>query len=413
MFKLFPLDHMVFACFRKKRYPVVSLGIFIRMIPGIVNSKRSIVNVCLDIQPAVAQRAGVGRYTRALVEHLGEDRGGDALRLFFFDFQRRGLTFATPGLSQQALRWCPGRFAQKSWKALHWPPFNWLAGRADVYHFPNFIIPPLTYGRAVVTVHDVSFLRYPDMAEAKNLAYLKARMADTIRRADAIITDSRFSAGEIVELLKADSAKVFPIHLGVTDHVSLPGTEAVTELRRARGLTRPYLLTVGTLEPRKNTAFLTRVFEAMTGFDGDLVIAGMRGWKYEPILECLRASKRAGAIRYLDYVSNEELNALYAGAELFMFPSIYEGFGFPPLEAMVCGAPVMASTAGSLPEVLGNGALLIAEFDEERWAGAAMRLLSDSAKRRDLIEKGRAWAARYTWRETARKTWDIYRKVAV
>jgi glycosyltransferase involved in cell wall biosynthesis len=265
----------------------------------------------------------------------------------------------------------------------------------------------------VVTVHDVSFLRYPAMAEAKNLTYLKARIADTVRRADAIITVSRFSAGEIIELLRADPAKVFPIPLGAADHVRPPDPEAVARLRRERGLTRPYLLTVGTLEPRKNTAFLASIFEAMTAFDGDLVIAGMRGWKYKPILERLRASPRAGAIRYLEYVGDNELAALYAGAELFLFPSLYEGFGFPPLEAMLCGVPVLASTAGALPEVLGDGARLIAEFDAERWAGEALHLLADSVARRKMIEKGRAWAQRYTWRETARQTWAIYRKVAV
>ncbi|MFH1476650.1 MAG: glycosyltransferase family 1 protein [Verrucomicrobiota bacterium] len=395
------------------------------------------MNVCLDIQPAVDQRAGVGRYTRALAEHLGEARGADTVRLFYFDFRRRGLAFTTPSLDQRAIRWCPGRIIQKSWKTLHWPPFDWLAGRADVYHFPNFIIPPLASGRArppaalctalragsryapalragrtVVTVHDVSFLRFPEMAETKNLSYLNARIADTVRRADAIITDSRFSAGEIIKLLRADPAKVFSIPLGVADHMRPPDPEAVARLRRERGLMRPYLLTVGTLEPRKNTVFLASVFEAMTAFDGDLVIAGRRGWKYEPILARLRNSPRAGAIRYLEYVGNNELPALYAGAELFLFPSIYEGFGFPPLEAMLCGTPVLASAAGSLPEVLGNGAGLIAEFNAERWAGEALRLLADSAARRDLIVKGRAWARRYTWRETASQTWAIYRKVA-
>lgn len=370
------------------------------------------MNVCLDIQPAVAQLAGVGRYTRALVEHLGEARGADQLRLFYFDFQRRGLTFATPNLKQQAIRWCPGRLVQKCWKTLHWPPFDWLAGRADVYHFPNFIIPPLTAGRTVVTIHDVSFLRYPELAETRNLAYLKARIAATIKRADAIITDSRFSAGEIIELLHADPGRVFPIPLGVAPQLNAPSPEAVALMRRQRGLQRPYLLTVGTLEPRKNTVFLARVFEAMRTFEGDLVIAGMRGWKYKPILERLRSSPRQSAIRYLDYVSNEELPALYAGAELFLFPSLYEGFGFPPLEAMRCGTPVLASAAGSLPEVLGDGARLIKEFDAERWVGEASRLLTDNTLRQEMIEKGRAWAARYTWPETARQTWTIYRKVA-
>ncbi|MBI2441947.1 MAG: glycosyltransferase family 4 protein [Lentisphaerae bacterium] len=370
------------------------------------------MNVCLDIQAAVAQRAGVGRYTRALVEHLGKGRDSDQLRLFYFDFQRRGLTFVTPNLEQRAVRWCPGRLVQKCWKTLRWPPFDWLAGRADVYHFPNFIIPPLTAGRTVVTVHDVSFLRFPNLAETRNLAYLKARIAATVRRADAIITDSRFSAGEIIELLRADPGRVFAIHLGVADHMHPSDAAAVAVMRQRYGLKRPYLLTVGTLEPRKNTTFLASIFEAMQAFDGDLVIAGMRGWKYQPILQRLRSSPRAGAIRYLEYVSDEELTALYAGAELFLFPSLYEGFGFPPLEAMLCGTPVLASAAGSLPEVLGESARLIPEFDAEHWAQEALGLLNDDARRRAMVAKGRVWAQRYTWAETARQTWTIYRKVA-
>ncbi len=369
------------------------------------------MKVCLDIQAAVAQRAGVGRYTRALAERLGADCGVDTVRLFYFDFRRRGLSFTTPGMEQRALRWLPGRLLQQSWKRLHAPPFNWLAGGADVYHFPNFIIPPLTSGRAVVTVHDVSFLRFPEMAESRNLAYLQARIADTLRRADAIITDSQFCADEIVELLKVERAKINPIHLGVADHILPPVPEAVACFRQKNALQKPYLLAVGTLEPRKNIPFLVAVFEAMRDFDGELVIAGMRGWNYAPILERMRVSSRAAAVRYLEYVSDDDLPALYAGAELFLFPSVYEGFGFPPLEAMRCGVPVLASRAGSLPEVLGDGALLIGDFDVEQWAGQARRLLADNSARRMLTARGSAWVARYTWRETARKTWAVYRKV--
>ncbi len=370
------------------------------------------MNVCIDVQAAVAQRAGVGRYTRSLVEHLAEHRGADTASLFYFDFLRRGAPPAAPGMERRRIRWCPGRLIQSAWKTFGWPPFDWLAGPADLYHFPNFIIPPLAAGKAVVTIHDVSFLRFPSFAETRNLAFLSARLAQTVRRAEAVITDSQFSAREIAELLGVEPAKIVPIPLGVSGHLSPPPPERVAAWRRRRGLERPYLLTVGTLEPRKNHALLLRIFERLDRFDGLLVIAGMRGWKYEPILERLRQSPRAAEIRYLEYVAEEELACLYAGAELFLFPSLYEGFGLPPLEAMACGLPVLASGAGSLAEVLGEAARLIPEFDPDAWAQDVRQLLDDPAARHSLADRGRRQAARYRWTDTARQTWELYRKVA-
>jgi glycosyltransferase involved in cell wall biosynthesis len=370
------------------------------------------MNICIDVQPAVAQRAGVGRYTRALVEHLAGEQGADSVRLFYFDFLRRGAQLTTPGIEQLRIRWCPGRLVQSCWKNIHWPPYNWLAGPADLYHFPNFIIPPLTAGKAVVTIHDVSFLRFPGFAEARNLAFLTAHMAKTVRRAAAVITDSRFSAGEIVELLKADPEKVVAIPLGISEQLKRPEPDRLARWRREHGLERPYLLTVGTLEPRKNHGFLIEVFERLDRFDGLLAIAGPRGWQYEPIIERLRRSRRADRIRYLDYVPDEDLPALYSGAELFLFPSFYEGFGFPPLEAMACGVPVLAAAAGSLEEILGGGARLLREFEAEAWAQEAWHLLDSAAERQSWIDKGRRQAALYRWRETARKTMELYRKAA-
>lgn len=360
----------------------------------------------------MAQQAGVGRYTRSLTEHLEPLRGQDALQTFAFDFWRRGIPITAPGMEQKRIRWCPGKIVQACWKTLNWPPFNWLAGPADVYHFPNFIIPPLTSGKAVVTIHDVSFLRYPAFAESRNLAYLTARISRTTQRADAIITDSLFSAHEITNLLKVNPAKITAIPLGIDKHLASPGPERTDDFRRSQGLDQPYVLTIGTLEPRKNHQFLIQVFERMTSFNGLLVIAGMRGWNYAPILEHIRRSRRVRDIRYLEYVTDEDLPALYAGAELFLFPSLYEGFGFPPLEAMACGTPVIASAAGSLEEVLGNGASLIHEFNADHWAATAENLLTDTTARQTWIDKGRRQAALYHWPETARKTWDLYREVA-
>lgn len=370
------------------------------------------MNVCVDVQSAVTQRAGVGRYTRCLVQHLAPlARGGDCLRLSYFDFRRRGARFEARGAEWRAIRWISGRLAQACWKRFGAPAYDRLAGPADVYHFPNFIRPPLRRGRSVVTIHDVSFERYPEFAEARNLAYLRRHIRRTVREADHIITDSRFSAAEIEALLDVPGARITPIHLGVEPAFAPAPAARVAALRARLGLDRPYLLTVGTVEPRKNLPFLIEAFEALKDFDGLLVIAGMPGWKCAPIIERWQRSSRAAAIRHVAYVPDADLPALYTGAQAFVLASHYEGFGLPPLEAMACGIPVVSSTGGSLGEILGGAALRLDDFDVERWTDALRQAIGGSDVRRRLIAEGPRHAAGFSWAETARRTWQVYRSV--
>lgn len=369
------------------------------------------MKICLDIQAAVAQRAGVGRYVRLLAEHLNAlHEPACELSFHYFDFMRRGLSAELA--NSRAIRWCPGRAAQLLWRAFNWPPYDLLAGRADLYHFPNFTAPPLRRGKCVVSIHDASFLRYPQFTEDRNLKYLLGSIGSTVRRADAIITISRFSASELEEFFPAARGKVIVIYPGVAEHMRPPAAEEINAFRKTRGLERPYLLTVGTIEPRKNLEFLFGTFEKMDSFNGDLVVAGRRGWKCAPIFERARSSPRSNSIRFLEDVSDSELAALYGGASLFMFPSLYEGFGFPPVEAMACGAPVISSTGGSLAEVLGDAAMLIEKHDANRWARDAQFLLHDASARKSLVEKGKLRAARYTWHQAARETMALYRRIA-
>lgn len=363
------------------------------------------MRVCIDIQSAIAQRAGVGRYTKRLVEELAATRiPADELSLFYFDFQRRGVPFPVPGATQRAVRWLPGRYVQKAWKTVHWPPFDLFAGPAEVFHFPNFIRPPLRRGRSVVTIHDLAFLRLPETIEEKNYRYLKSCIADTVARADAILAVSEFTRQEIIELLRVPPEKVIAIHSGV----DAPPPVAASAPSPAG---RPFLFSVGTLEPRKNYVLLVDVFDRLTKFDGDLVIAGGRGWKYEPILERIARSPRRAHIRVLDYVSEEELDRLYRQAALFVFPSLYEGFGFPPLEAMIRGTPVVSAATGSLPEVLGDAACVISDFKADEWAAQLASLLQNAEARRILAARGAAHAATFSWRTTAEKTWQVYRNL--
>ncbi len=369
------------------------------------------MKVCIDIQSAIAQRAGVGRYTKALVEQLGPLAGNDEVRLFFFDFKRQGAPFLVSGAEMRSISWCPGRLVQRAWKTVGWPPFDLFSGSADVYHFPNFIIPPLQEGRMIVTVHDVSFIRFPDAAEPKNLRYLNQQIRKTINRADLILTDSQFSADEICDCLQVSPERVRAIHLGLTPNMQRASEETIAAMRSDLKLSTPYLLFVGTLEPRKNIPFLIEAFEQMTAFDGDLVVAGMKGWKYEPILDRLNVSTHRDRIHYLEYVDERWLPALYSAAELFMFPSLYEGFGFPPLESMRCGTPVLSSRAGSLPEVLGDAAIYVDSYDPNTWAETAQQLLNDASLLDRLRAMGLAHAASYRWEHTAQQTWDCYREV--
>jgi glycosyltransferase involved in cell wall biosynthesis len=368
------------------------------------------MDVCLDYQPAVAQRAGIGRYTRLLAQHLAPLSGAsDPLRLFYFDFKRRGDAPAIPGARNQPWRLLPGGVVQQLWKRVGWPDFATLAGAADLYHFTNYIIPPLRRGCAVVTVFDMSFARLPQFAEARNLAYLQARLGPTLERADAILTISQFSAREIAALHPAAAGKLHAIPLGIDASFAPPSPAAVAAVRRRLGLERPYLLSVGTIEPRKNYPFMSDLFDAIADDSLDLVISGMPGWQCEPIFAHLAAARRRDRIRYLRYVADADLAALYGGAAAFVVTSHYEGFGFPPLEAMACGTPVLASPGGSLEEVLGDAAVIVPTFELEAWRPALRRLLDDTALRDGLIRRGLARAATYRWAETARRTWEVYR----
>ncbi len=371
------------------------------------------MKVCLDYQPAVAQRAGIGRYTRELARHLATRLGAeDRLRLFYLDFRGNGEAPDIPGAEAAPWRRLPGAWLQQCWKRLSWPDYASLAGKADLYHFTNFIIPPLKRGRAIATIFDMSFARLPQCAEAKNLVYLRSRMARTIARADAIVTISQFSADEIAAFHPEAAGKLHVTPLGIDPRLKAPAPRTLRDVRQKLKLERPYILSLGTIEPRKNFPFVVKVFDLLERHDLDLVIAGMPGWQCEPIFDSFRKAKRAGRIRYLRYVPDADLPALYAGAEMFVLASLYEGFGFPPLEAMACGTPVVASSGGSLPEVLGEGARIMPDFDVDAWREAIDRLLRDRDAAQSLAQRGLARSAGYRWETTAEATLRLYRTLS-
>ncbi|MDD4736121.1 MAG: glycosyltransferase family 1 protein [Kiritimatiellae bacterium] len=367
------------------------------------------MKVCFDLQSAIGQRTGVGNYTAHLARALLERHPPDIdLSFTYFDFKRSGHGLPIPPESEHAIRWCPGRFMQAAWKTLGIPPYDFTAGKADVYHFPNFVIPPLRRGYAVATIHDLAFLRMPETIEPKNLAYLTGRIRHTVERADAIIAVSHFTASELQNLLGTDPHKIHVIHEALGPMP--PPPQADTTILQRLGLTdRPFLLTVGTVEPRKNYAFLTDVFDQLDE-DIDLVIGGGLGWHVDPILQRIASSPKAKRIHHTGYLSPSELAALYIQATLFIYPTRYEGFGFPPLEAMHYGLPVLAARVPPLPEVLGEAAEWVEGWDINRWCDKISGLLHDAQRRQHLQAAGTTQTAHYSWTRAAEETLNIYRK---
>ncbi len=378
------------------------------------------MRIILDIQAAVTQKAGVGQYTWYLARYLPEILGDDEeLGLFCFDFRRRAgkASELPPGSPFHCCRWLPGRLVQYGWKKTGFPPYHWFAGKADLYHFPNFIIPPGVPGRAVVTVHDVAFIRYPEFTEKKNLAYLRSHLVRTLRRADHVFTDSEFSRREVLEHFDVPEDRVTTLFLAVDDRFrKAPSPERIEEVRRKLRLPESFFLTVCTLEPRKNLVGLIRAFRIFRDRNPDLrdlklVIAGSRGWKDSPILAEIDSADMRDAVVWLGYIEHDELPSLYRMATAFVFPSFYEGFGMPPAEAMASEVPTVCSEAASLPEVVGDAALLVDPRSPESIAGGMERVIRDTDLRARLIREGPRRVARFTWPDTARTALDLYRRI--
>ncbi|HST05167.1 MAG TPA: glycosyltransferase family 1 protein [Chloroflexia bacterium] len=287
--------------------------------------------------------------------------------------------------------------------------------RPDVCHFPNYLAPLASRCPSVVTLHDMTLFVTPRFHHWKKLVLDRTLIPLVARRAQAIVTVSHSAGDDIVRYLGVPSSKVHvimnavsPVFHTVTDK---PQLEAV----RARyGLGGPYILYVGTIEPRKNLARLIRAFRALKkrGLPHKLVLVGQSGWHSASIYAEVEKHNLASDVIFTGYVPFEDLPALYSGASAMAFPSLYEGFGMPVLEAMSCGTPVVTSHTSALAEVADGAALLVDPLSGAQIAGALYRVCTDGDLARDLSVKGRARATQFTWENAARATLDVYEGLA-
>ena len=378
------------------------------------------MRIVINATPLLGKRSGIGRYIYQLAHHL-LDIDAENEYTFFYGYSLGKQLRDNPDRVVMAAKAVATRVMKDPWRlreAIHRAVFlkGRVSGRFHLYHEPNFVPLPFP-GPLVMTVHDLSVIRYPETHPAARIGWFNRGFFPGLRRASRIITPSQFVKQEVVDELQVDPACVAVTYEAADEHFRPASAEEIARVRETLHLPRHYLLAVGTVEPRKNLPTLLRAY-AMLPQDMQraypLVIVGMTGWvgdstHYQEMGRLAQELRLEGKVVFAGYVPDGDLPAVYSGAVALVFPSIYEGFGLPPLEAMACGTPVICSNAASLPEVVGEAGLLVEPMEVESLAAAIERLISSPDLRRDLSTRGLERAKEFSWERCARETLHVYR----
>ena len=372
----------------------------------------ALVKVGIEGTPFFRPRTGIDHYTINLVRELVALDAGTRYTIVGYrgDRAKPAPLPAAENLSYRFADWLPKRYLDAFSARLFVPPLDALAlVRPDLMLFPNYIASPLVWTRrSIVVVYDLSFVYHPEYADPANARFLRRVVKRAVQSADHVVTISQHSRQQILECYGVAGEKVSVIYPGVdrTRFRAVPDDES-SEVARKLGIEGDYVLFTGTLEPRKNILGLLRAYRLLPADLRDayaLVVAGGKGWLDQEITAALAELAHDGArVIQPGYVDDEDLPALFSGATAFAFPSFYEGFGIPPLEAMACGTPVVTADNSSLPEVVGDAAELVDPHDPESIAAGLERVLGDPQRRQALSAAGRDRASRFDWRVEAGK----------
>ena len=308
----------------------------------------------------------------------------------------------------------------RPWRMLVWlahvlrVPMDRVMPRADIFHATEHLLPPLKNARTVFTLHDLIFQFFPEYHLPLNRWFLQNAMPYFLRRADAIIAVSECTKRDAIRFYNLPSEKITVIY-EAADPALRPESDPnrIAEVRARYANDQPFLFFVSVIEPRKNIRALVDALQVLRerGFPHRLLVAGRKGWLYQATFDYVRQTGMQSQVVFLDHVPDADLPALFAACDAFVFPSLYEGFGLSPLEAMACGAPVVCSNASSLPEVVGDAALLVNPRDIGEIANAVERVITDRALRDELRGRGLVRAAQFSWERAARKTRTVYEQV--
>lgn len=372
------------------------------------------MRIGIDVRLPAYQMGGISQYALNLLPALAaleEERNHLEYTVFQSRKDDRSYVPSHPDFHQAAL-WTP---CHHRWE-------RWLLGAEllrhdlDVMHSPDFIPPAFGSRRRLITVHDLNFLHYPQYLTAESRRYYAGQIEWAVTVADHIVADSEHTRLDLIRRLDVPPDKVTTVYLAANPVYERPvAPEAVEETLRRYDLAPGFVLFVGTLEPRKNVPTLLQAYSVLRrerALDVPLVLVGGKGWLYDDIFQTIEVLALGDAVRHLQGVPDEDLACLYRAAGVLALPSYYEGFGLPPLEAMHCGCPVVASKRASLPEVVGEAGILLEPDDVGAWVDGLATAVLDSEQRADMISAGREQARRFTWEKTAAATRQLYTKVA-
>ncbi len=353
-------------------------------------------------------RTGIGTYIYHLIQRLKSNYDITLIR------HETGIDI--PGCDSLIIKnWFKPGYNSLFWnQSLRWQ--NKVLLDFDLIHNAGqFLIPPLKGKKTVLTVHDITPILFPEYHFPFRYWSNRIFFPSVVKNTTAIIADSHNTKRDLCSYYHIPSESIQVIHLAADScYCPLPLNE-VDEWKKNKGLMNPYILFVGTIEPRKNISTLLKAFALilMKYPEMQLVLAGSAGWNADPILREMNDPKISGNIRYLQYLAHEELPYLYNGAVAFVYPSWYEGFGLPPLEAMQCGVPVICSNSSSLPEIIGPGGILIDPGDVNGYVMALDQILTDDSYRKDQITYGICRSSEFTWKKTANETAIIYNSLSL
>ena len=377
------------------------------------------MRIGVDLTAAVTQGGGIGRYTRELL--FAVTALDQANTYHFFSAKQPAVlpvpqSIPTGQNVQYRQSFLADRWHYRLWYRLRLPiPVQLLTGQIDLFHSPDFVLPPVwPKVPTLLTVHDLSFLHYPNTFPESLVSYLNQVVPWSIRRATHILADSEATKQDLLSLWQVPSEKITVLLSGVTS--SFKRIDAAAQLLKVRQTYQlgdaPYLLSVGTIQPRKNYQLLIRAFKAVADrFPHNLIISGGKGWLFDEMLAEIEKQGLQGRVRFIGFVDDADLPTLYSGAELFVFPSLYEGFGLPLLEAMACGVPVISSNASSLPEVGQDTAVYLSPHDPQVWTQKMIDLLENEDERAELSQRGLTHISRFSWQKTAVQLLEIYSQI--
>lgn len=378
------------------------------------------IKVYVDAEVLVAPHfSGIGHYTLELLrglDRLIENR--DDIQVVLLTYFRRVGMVKKFGFRNFKIKKSPSSLRINNYFKIRNinVPYDLYFGKA-LYFFPNYTTWPLLFSKSISVIYDLSFEHYPQYVEPNNQKFLSENVKKTIDRSDKIITISKNSQQEILDFYKIKKSKVNIIYPGVDQSSMFKWPKQEIEKVKARyGVYGEYILFVGNIEPRKNLKSLLLAYEnlnELTRKKYSLLLIGARGWLDDEIFKIIERLRIGGnhIQQPNDYVKDKDRAALYSGASLFVYPSNYEGFGIPPLEAMACGVPTITSDNSSLPEAVGNAAIKVPANSIKKIAEAMSDILNDPIKKQELVNKGFQQVDKYSWDKEANKLLDLFLKV--